>query len=362
MSCIDLGVSTYCAAFAGNYVLFNTPTGQYIDSLINSSISGGYAAQMQQGCPGFNPNAVRYHITQLCGYMVFNNGASCTENANKPATAHQMCSSTEAAYLSSFLAQTQTTGCNANSTNIQTELASNNQLQAALADSAGCITSTSFDSANCGFGDQTSATAFCLSNPTQSCCASLQANTTATVTKTSASAPIATRSTGPLTLLPQPTTSAPSDGNSSSSVPLPVIIGAAAGGVVLLVALIIGVILVRRRKTRNLESEPHQFATAAAFSENGTGITVNETMESVYNYVPNLSDEIYIYVGDSVLVKNKFDDGWAFGYNLSTKQEGTFPLACLAPLNDQGRISTQQEIRQPIRQRGSSLYAPSSGV
>lgn len=35
-----------------------------------------------------------------------------------------------------------------------------------------------------------------------------------------------------------------------------------------------------------------------------------ETMQVLYNYVPNLQDEIYLYVGDPVVVKSKFDDGW----------------------------------------------------
>jgi len=56
-----------------------------------------------------------------------------------------------------------------------------------------------------------------------------------------------------------------------------------------------------------------------------------ETMEVVYNYVPQLSDEIHLYVGDPIIVKAKFDDGWALGYNMATKEEGSFPLACVQP-------------------------------
>ncbi|KAJ3396300.1 hypothetical protein HDV05_003197, partial [Chytridiales sp. JEL 0842] len=63
---------------------------------------------------------------------------------------------------------------------------------------------------------------------------------------------------------------------------------------------------------------------------------IAETMEVVFNYVPNLSDEIYLYVGDPVIVKLKFDDGWAFGFNMTTKTEGSFPLACVAPYAPEG--------------------------
>ncbi|KAI8848260.1 hypothetical protein BC829DRAFT_417754 [Chytridium lagenaria] len=58
------------------------------------------------------------------------------------------------------------------------------------------------------------------------------------------------------------------------------------------------------------------------------------TMEVVYNYVPNLSDEVQLFVGDPVLVKCKFDDGWGYGINLTTNEEGSFPLACLSGFAD----------------------------
>ncbi|TPX58970.1 hypothetical protein PhCBS80983_g02816 [Powellomyces hirtus] len=65
----------------------------------------------------------------------------------------------------------------------------------------------------------------------------------------------------------------------------------------------------------------------------GEPIQIAETMEVLYNYVPNLVDEIYLYIGDPVIVKCKFDDGWGYGFNMTTKQEGSFPLACVAPYN-----------------------------
>ncbi|KAI9351583.1 hypothetical protein DFJ73DRAFT_831304 [Zopfochytrium polystomum] len=58
-----------------------------------------------------------------------------------------------------------------------------------------------------------------------------------------------------------------------------------------------------------------------------------ETMEVVFNYVPGMEDEVYLCVGDPVLVRVKFDDGWGYGVNLATQMEGTFPLACLAAIS-----------------------------
>jgi hypothetical protein len=35
-------------------------------------------------------------------------------------------------------------------------------------------------------------------------------------------------------------------------------------------------------------------------------------------------------LGDNIRIINKFDDGWAYGVNETTKEEGNFPLACVA--------------------------------
>lgn len=53
-----------------------------------------------------------------------------------------------------------------------------------------------------------------------------------------------------------------------------------------------------------------------------------------------------------MLVKIKFDDGWAYGMNMTSKKEGSFPLACVAQQNQ--RTKMNQDTR--INQRASSLY------
>ena len=57
-------------------------------------------------------------------------------------------------------------------------------------------------------------------------------------------------------------------------------------------------------------------------------------------------------MGDKVLVKCKFDDGWAYGMNLTSKKEGSFPLACVEPMNG----SRKSKGMESISQRASSLY------
>ncbi|KAJ3054588.1 hypothetical protein HK097_001369 [Rhizophlyctis rosea] len=134
--------------------------------------------------------------------------------------------------------------------------------------------------------------------------------------------------------------------------PTPLLVGIGAAVVIAFVALGVGIVYIRKRKT----------VAKGDGGDGGEPIQIAETMEVVYNYVPNLSDEIYLYVNDPVIVKCKFDDGWAFGFNMRTKQEGSFPLACVAPYNTP-RPSTPER-REDLRGTGkignrvSSLYVP----
>lgn len=82
-----------------------------------------------------------------------------------------------------------------------------------------------------------------------------------------------------------------------------------------------------------------------------------ETMEAIFNFVPDMDDEIHLYIGDSVIVRAKFDDGWGYGYNLSTKKEGTFPLACVAPydaLVDPERRAASRNTNSPNSQANAN--------
>lgn len=64
------------------------------------------------------------------------------------------------------------------------------------------------------------------------------------------------------------------------------------------------------------------------------------TFKAVQTYKPKLIDEIQLNMGDIVIVKANFDDGWAFGLNITTESEGSFPLNCLSDLNvsDDGKL------------------------
>jgi len=51
--------------------------------------------------------------------------------------------------------------------------------------------------------------------------------------------------------------------------------------------------------------------------------------EVVYNYEPELPDELKLTVGDKIKINEIYEDGWAYGYNKTTQLYGTFPSTSL---------------------------------
>jgi hypothetical protein len=123
------------------------------------------------------------------------------------------------------------------------------------------------------------------------------------------------------------------------------IIGISVGSVVLLIIIISTILCMKKRKKKDQPFIEHEDDDA-------------EIMNVIYEYVPTLFDEIHLSVGDKVLVKIKFDDGWAYGMNMKTKKEGSFPLACV---DEPGRGSSDREnnrlsVDHSYNVRASSLY------
>jgi SH3 domain len=51
------------------------------------------------------------------------------------------------------------------------------------------------------------------------------------------------------------------------------------------------------------------------------------------DYDAGLDDEMSCSIGDIIIVKERFDDGWATGFNITSGEEGIFPLAISESLN-----------------------------
>jgi hypothetical protein len=206
-----------------------------------------------------------------------------------------------------------------------------------------CVVGLQSEVARCGYATDQDAQEYCSKVPNDACCKNLGKTGLA---------------------LTADTPKLEGKGASNNTMIIAIAVGAVLG-----VLLIIFLVLMYRRRK----------AASASSSERGMGmgmgmgmdrpmsgmpmgevgnfqepLEVAETYQVIYNYVPNLSDEIYLYVGDKVILKTKFDDGWAVGYNMTTKQEGSFPLACVDIF--QGDDVPNEKTFSVISQRMSSLY------
>lgn len=68
-------------------------------------------------------------------------------------------------------------------------------------------------------------------------------------------------------------------------------------------------------------------AVAAGASKNGAG--KQSYCQALYPYQASMADELDLSPGDIVNVQRVFDDGWAVGVNMSSGNEGAFPVVCV---------------------------------
>ncbi|KAJ3305590.1 hypothetical protein HDV03_001235 [Kappamyces sp. JEL0829] len=214
----------------------------------------------------------------------------------------------------------------------------------------------------CGFPNSADGEAFCklTTNAKDLCC--IAANNKIASNETGTSPALATVGPIPSTSLPSttltelaPTDSSvpsastpPSSSGSSPGAVSPIIIGAGALGVALIAVLASVLFFMTRKGTlkhtgteesgddgsRPMSPKPKAIPQSAPVSSKFADNMPPETLECIFEYKANLFDELTIAVGDAVQVAKKYDDGWAFGYNLNTQKEGTFPFACLGNPGD----------------------------
>ncbi|KAJ3026321.1 UNVERIFIED_CONTAM: Sorbin and SH3 domain-containing protein 2 [Siphonaria sp. JEL0065] len=77
----------------------------------------------------------------------------------------------------------------------------------------------------------------------------------------------------------------------------------------------------------------------------------------LYDFAPERPDEIALKVGDEIIISQEYDDGWAFGINLRSKKEGSFPLDCLVSFNDSQPTTGAKKHKQ----RASSIFGVENG-
>ncbi|KAJ1562675.1 hypothetical protein HK096_005726, partial [Nowakowskiella sp. JEL0078] len=74
-----------------------------------------------------------------------------------------------------------------------------------------------------------------------------------------------------------------------------------------------------------------------------------KTMKVVYEYVPQLQDELRLNFGDIVLVTHIYDDGWAAGNNLVTGEIGAFPFMAVGVVEDDLKYKGKSVVRTNSR-------------
>lgn len=208
----------------------------------------------------------------------------------------------------------------------------------------------------CGFASLDVAHLQCKSRPTASCCSTLPANQPATVTKADAApSPAATIQPAATSSIPHPTSShAVSTAANAVADPLitinPVMLAASVCGLALIALLVFALIFACRRRKSNRIRQAVESASAgvnvfAGQKSIGSVIPIADTMRVTFAYKANLSDELTLNLDDKILVQNRFDDGWGFGLNLDTNQEGSFPLSCVGQLlnRDSSEFSISDE-------------------
>jgi len=85
----------------------------------------------------------------------------------------------------------------------------------------------------------------------------------------------------------------------------------------------------------------------------------NNLLYVFHEYIPKINDEIQLNVGDIVKVTKIFDDGWAYGTNVSTDCEGALPLACCTEYRtsiSSMMMSYSAPPLGPVNHRESSLF------
>lgn len=186
--------------------------------------------------------------------------------------------------------------------------------QKSLNDTATCVPGLDVEIKQCGFYTLDAAKTFCAANPKEPCCSSSTLGGSETTLSKLVPA-VANSNSG---------SSSSTSSNIWSTGSLlfnkGIIVGVAFAAFVGLLSLILIIVLINKRKKSRKTAVDQQFSGGTA-DFNSTSPLPNafsspqpmpsnarpadETMQVLYNYVPNLQDEIYLYVGDPVVIKAK---------------------------------------------------------
>ncbi|ORY53728.1 hypothetical protein BCR33DRAFT_711086 [Rhizoclosmatium globosum] len=322
------------------------------------------------GCPNWNGAGLRFHVSAVCALLVANGNTSGCNAATS--NVDPLCASTMATFVQTWNAVTSDPNvCPSGLTDAGVSLgAAFTYAQAQLNDAPGCVQLETVDAKNCGYATAAEAAVFCSNAQPDACCSSLNGpTTTATIAPTSAqnstvpatTTIAATAQIAPTAATTAKTTTAASSGSSDNALPLPAIIGGAAGGAVLLIAIIVGLCCCKRKK-RTDEDDYSTSKPGLIGNSYNAGPAVGVAASNIRNekevlvaFDPQNADELQCARGDFINVKNEFDDGWAYGVNTATREEGYFPLDILRGYGNVQQQDNRQTTYTDYSRRESSI-------
>ncbi|KAJ3348654.1 Sorbin and SH3 domain-containing protein 2 [Entophlyctis luteolus] len=358
--------------------------------------SGSFGSSMRStsvyNCPNWDGTGLRYYKSSWCMYFIASGITTVADSTNatcSTAASAPLCLTTWDKFETSWTSTlSSTTFCPSGESSLAQTLSSlYSGLNGVMSTATTCTVSLASETANCGFNTAAEASAFCSTTTVsaESCCATVTTAAKTTAAAVATTANVATSVAGGASSssiaamvasssAAAAAVAASSSSSSSGSVSIPVIAGAAGGVAALLIIVAVIFCCVRRKKRQNESMPEKDFSTAYGmkndkqpFSSQGAGMgygnpPVNsmapshepQMCEAVYDYTANLPDELTAIVGDKVIVKIEYDDGWGFGYNTRTRKEGTFPLDILDKFQngDQGYNDGNRTTR------ASSMYGP----
>ncbi|KAJ3011723.1 UNVERIFIED_CONTAM: WD repeat-containing protein 74 [Siphonaria sp. JEL0065] len=375
MAALNALVTSNLVGFVNDVESFDNYIKTSIDTTNNPLAFGGTVrTNSLYNCPDWDGTGLRYLQSSLCAYLVglgVDVSADATPNTpcNPAGTVVPLCSSTltkfSAAWNTVFSSTTfcpsgaGTLGLGPNS--LANYITSR---QETLSSAASCVVAEGSETSNCGFQSAADAKKFCATSSVSAdpCCSAFTPAVASMVSPPPATATVTTTTSA---AAPSPTAAA------ENALPIPIIAGAGGGALLLIIGVVVFMCMRKKKQVggnnnsssnargiNNYDMEDRQqFSHKAApmgFAPPPVPAGQQDMYEAIYDYTPNMSDELGTQVGDKIILKCEYDDGWAFGFNTRTKKEGTFPLDILdkyadpnANFNDANR-----------NQRASSMYGP----
>ncbi|KAJ3198876.1 hypothetical protein HDU82_000911 [Entophlyctis luteolus] len=387
------------------------------------------------GCPNWNGTGIRYHQSALCAALVANGflfGANGTTSPCNSASEAPLsyCKSIMTAFTTSFdNIISNSSICPSPTATATSYLQFFAQTTSYLSTSSTCTLGLSVDRSQCGFLTAAEDTAYCATTGGKDdlCCSSLlQPGLVGGGTVQATSSLVSTQTA---------TNQGDSSSTTSSSNPalsLPTIIGTAGAVAFLMISTFICICCKKRRSkshfelseelniqeinhTHSANSKIQQPSVVSGATmgmqvsidkqssggvqsmrsggfDDQTGIvggfmnasasgtsafkrpvsSGKDTHAVVYNYFANMPDELSVSLGDMIILKSQYDDGWGYGFNTRSLKEGFFPLGVLSGFGPVANGSTYTASIASLNdrpgsggefsRRTSSMVVPVSGA